>query len=154
MTGHSNPSSATGGTSTVGAGTGTGLGTSTATGLGGERHAGNVGTDGPIGGARVAGTSGDSSHVGDSARHDDGAQRPHVSSGTYDGNSEASIKSGVIGFTPGQAGQGHAALPNNSSVEDKLDRNQIVGQGNAGTNSSSALRNEVSHEQPSTLPGR
>lgn len=85
---------------------------------------------------------GDSSRVGDSAR-------PLVNSGAYDGNSEASIKSGVIGFTPGQAGQGHAALPNNSTVEDKLDRNQVVGQGGTG------LRNEVStNEQPSVIPGR
>jgi hypothetical protein len=81
--------------------------------------------------------------------------RPQVGSGAYDGNSEASIKSGIIGFTPGQAGQGHAALPNNSTVEDKLDRNQVVGQGVTGANTSSGLRNEVStSEQPSVIPGR
>ena len=87
----------------------------------------------------------------------EGTQRPHVSSGTYDGNSEASIKSGVIGFTPGQAGQAHAALPNNNPVEDKLNRDHIVGEGNAGTNTgsgSSGLRNELSQDQPSVLPGR
>ncbi|KAL1645130.1 hypothetical protein SLS61_008453 [Didymella pomorum] len=79
--------------------------------------------------------------------------RPQVGSGAYDGNSEASIKSGIIGFTPGQAGQGHAALPNNSTVEDKLDRNQVVGQGVTGANTSSGLRNEVStSEQPSVIP--
>lgn len=84
-------------------------------------------------------------------------QRPHVSSGTYDGNSEASIKSGVIGFTPGQAGQAHAALPDNNPVEDRLHRDHIVGEGNAGTNTnsgSSGLRNELSQDQPSVLPGR
>ena len=81
--------------------------------------------------------------------------RPQVSSGAYDGNSEASIKSGIIGFTPGQAGQGHAALPNNSTVEDKLDRNQVVGQGVTGANTSSGLKNEISTgEQPSVIPGR
>jgi len=84
-----------------------------------------------------------------------GVQRPHVSSGTYDGNSEASIKSGVIGFTPGQAGQAHAALPDNNPVEDKLHRDHIVGEGIAGTNTnsgSSGLRNELSQDQPSVLP--
>lgn len=106
---------------------GTVTGTTTSTGLGGDRH---VATE------------------GDSAR-------PQVSSGAYDGNSEASIKSGIIGFTPGQAGQGHAALPNSNTVEDKLDRNQVVGQGPASANTSSGLRNEVSvNEQPSVIPGR
>lgn len=128
----------------------TGHGTTTSTGLGGDRY---VGTEGPIGGARVGSTSGDNT-LGDSSRVGDSA-RPQVSSGAYDGNSEASIKSGVIGFTPGQAGQGHAALPNSSTVEDKLDRNQIVGQGPAGANTGSELRNEVSaNEQPSVIPGR
>lgn len=80
--------------------------------------------------------------------------RPQVSSGAYDGNSDASIKSGVIGFTPGQAGQAHAALPNNSPVEDKLDRSQIVGQETTGVNTSSGLRNEITEDQPSVIPGR
>lgn len=138
MTGHGKTTSTTGENTTVGAGTG----------IGGQ-HVGNTASEGPIGDTRVAGTTGDSSHIGDGA-----AQRPHVTSGTYDGNSEASIKSGVIGFSPGQAGQEHAALPNNSPVEDKLSRDQVVGQGAAGTNTSSGLRNEVSQDQPSVLPGR
>ncbi|KAJ4987092.1 hypothetical protein SVAN01_07380 [Stagonosporopsis vannaccii] len=91
------------------------------------------------------------SPLGDSARHGDDS-RPQVSSGAYDGNSEASIKSGVIGFTPGQGGQQHAALPGASNFESRLDRNHVVGQGNAGTNTSSGLRNEVTQEQPSTIP--
>ncbi|KAF9695509.1 hypothetical protein EKO04_006348 [Ascochyta lentis] len=150
MTGQGNPSSTTGetprfsNTPNVGAGTGTGIGTGTSTGLGEDRHAGHVGTDGPIGGAR------DSTHLGDSSRHSD--NRPQVSSGAYNGNSEASIKSGVIGFSPGSGGQGHAAMPTNNAAEDRLDRNQIVGQGNTGTNAGSGLRSETIHEQPSTLP--
>ena len=147
MTGHGNTSSTTG----------TGTGTSTS--LGGERHAGHTGTDGPIGGARVAGATGDNTSLGDSSRLGDdsrhgGNTRPAVSSGTYDGNSEASIKSGVIGFAPGSGGQGHAALPSSNSAEDRLDRNQVVGQGTTGTNTGSGLRNETIPEQPSTLPGR
>lgn len=94
-----------------------------------------------------------SSTTGHDARHNE-TVRPQVSSGTYDGNSEASIKSGVIGFTPGQAGQGHAALPNSSPVDDRLTRDHIVGQGNTGTTSSSGLKNEIPQEQPSTIPGR
>ena len=121
---------------------------STSTALGGDRP---IGTDGPIGGARVGGTPGNSSHLEDSSRGGD-STRPQVSSGAYDGDSEASIKSGVIGFTPGQAGQGHAALPSNTTVQDKLNRDQVVGQ---ATTSSSGLRNEVTtKDQPSVLPGR
>ncbi|KAH6644483.1 hypothetical protein C7974DRAFT_21759 [Boeremia exigua] len=150
MTGHGNAAPTTGeppkfsNTPNVGA-------TSVATGHGDERHAGSVGTDGPIGGARTAGLSGDNSRIGDSTLRGD-SMRPQVSSGAYDGNSEASIKSGVIGFAPGQAGQGHAALSGNSNFEDKLNRNQVVGQGNTGTNTSSGLANEVSNEQPSVIP--
>lgn len=151
MTGHGNTSSTTGQTSNPGAGAG--VGSSPSTGLSGETHTGNVGTDGSIGGSRLTGATGNDSHIVDSTRHGESV-RPNVSSGTYDGNSEASIKSGVIGFTPGQAGQGHAALPNNSSVEDSLNRDHVVGQGNTGANTSSGLRNEVAQEQPSTLPGR
>jgi hypothetical protein len=141
MTGHGNTSSTTGETPKFSNSPNVG----TSTGLGEERHAGHVGTDGPIGGARVAGP------FGDDTRLEDGS-RPQVSSGAYNGNSEASIKSGVIGFTPGTAGQGHAALPTNNSAEDRLDRNQVVGQGNTGSNTASGLRNETIHEQPSTLP--
>lgn len=128
MTGH-NTSETPRFSNTPNVGAGTGTGTSTSTGLG------------------------DNSHLGDSARHGD-SLRPQVNSGVYDGNSDASIKSGVIGFAPGEGGQEHAALPSNSSAEDRLDRNQVVGQGNTGTNTGSGLRNEVPHEQPSTLPGR
>jgi hypothetical protein len=185
MTGHGNTSSTTGeppkfsNTPNVSAGTGTGTGTGTDTGtdtgLGEQRHAGHIGTDGPIGGPRVAGTSEDSSHhgnnsrlgdnsgLGDNSRLEDSSHlrdnsqygdgtRPHVSSGTYDGNSDASIKSGVIGFTTGSGGQGHAALPTSNVAEDRLDRNHIVGQGSTGSNTGSGLRNETINEQQSTLP--
>ncbi|KAF1364372.1 hypothetical protein EJ07DRAFT_172374 [Lizonia empirigonia] len=137
MTEHGTTSSTSGETSgfSNNPNVGAGAGTATSTGLGEERHAGHVGTDGPIGGVHVGDASGDSS-------------RPHVSSGAYDGNSEASIKSGVIGFTPGKVGQSHAALPSGNSAEDRLDRNQAVGQGNTG----SGLRNETFQEQPSVLP--
>lgn len=145
MTGHGGNASSTAGEASRFSNNPT-AGAGTTTGLGEERHAGHAGTDGPIGGARVAGTSGDDSQLDSS--------RPHVSSGAYNGNSEASIKSGVIGFSPGSSGQGHAALPSNNAAEDRLDRNQIVGQGNAGTNTGSGLRNETIQEQSSTLPGR
>ncbi|KAJ4331635.1 hypothetical protein N0V95_009847 [Ascochyta clinopodiicola] len=148
MTGHGNSSN----THNVVAGTGTRTGTGTSSGLAEDRHAGHVGTDGPIGGARVAGASADHTNQMDSSRHSD--SRPHVGGGAYDGNSEASIKSGVIGFTPGSDAQGHAALPPNNAAEDRLDRNQIVGQGTTGTNTGSGLRNETTHEQPSVLPDR
>ena len=132
MTGHDNTSSTTGetprfsNTPNVGAGTSTGLGE--------ERHAG------------------DDSHLSDRSRVGDGS-RPHVSGGAYNGNSEASIKSGVIGFNPSHAGRSHAALPSNNAAEDRLDRNQIVGQGNTGTNTGSGLRNETIPEHPGTVPG-
>jgi hypothetical protein len=48
----------------------------------------------------------------------------------HEGMSEASIKSGVIGFGAGER-QGHAALPQHQNPEADLDRNQIVGGGNA-----------------------
>ncbi|KZM24692.1 uncharacterized protein EKO05_0007096 [Ascochyta rabiei] len=156
MTAHGN-SSATAGetprfsnTPNVGATARTGTGTDTSSGLAEDSHAGHVGTDGPMGGARVAGASGNHTNQMDSARHSD--SRPHVSGGTYDGNSEASIKSGVIGFTPGSGAQGHAALPPINAAEGKLDRDQLVGQGTTDTNTGAGLRNETIREQPSTLP--
>jgi hypothetical protein len=48
----------------------------------------------------------------------------------HEGMSEASIKSGVIGFGAGER-QGHAALSQHTNPEADLDRNQIVGGGNA-----------------------
>ena len=131
------------------------VGADTSTIPGEKRYAGHVGTEGPIGG----GTSGDSthlggsSHVGDSSHHGD-SLRPKASSGAYDGISEASIKSGVIGFTPSSGGQDHAALPINNSAEGNLEPNQVVGQGNIGENPGSGFRNETVQEQPSILPGR
>ena len=118
-----------------------------------ERHAGHVSAGGPIGGARVAGTSDDNTHLGGGS-HLANSLRPKVNSGTYDGVSEASIKSGVIGFAPGSSSQGHAALPSNNSAEGSLRPNQVVGQGSIGTNTGSGLRNETVQEQPSILPGR
>jgi hypothetical protein len=48
----------------------------------------------------------------------------------HEGMSEASIKSGVIGFGAGER-QGHAALSSHQNPEANLDTNQIVGGGNA-----------------------
>jgi hypothetical protein len=48
----------------------------------------------------------------------------------HEGMSEASIKSGIIGFGAGER-QGHAALSQHQNPEADLDRNQIVGGGNA-----------------------
>jgi len=53
--------------------------------------------------------------------------RPHATEGI----SEASIKSGVIGFGPGQR-QGHAARPTEDPIEEGLEHDQILGGGNTG----------------------
>jgi hypothetical protein len=51
--------------------------------------------------------------------------RPHA----HGGISEASIKSGVIGFGPGQR-EGHAARPTDDPIEEGLEHNQVLGGGN------------------------
>lgn len=129
------------------------IGAGTSTVPGEERHADHVGADGPIASTHVAGASGGDTHLGGSSHLGD-SLRPKASSGTRDDISEASIKSGVIGFTPDSSNQGHAALPHNSSAEGSLQHNQVVGQGDIGTYTGSGLRNETVQKQPSVLPGR
>ncbi|CAO2652422.1 Nn.00g007050.m01.CDS01 [Neocucurbitaria sp. VM-36] len=52
--------------------------------------------------------------------------------GLHAGISDASIKSGVIGFGAGER-QEHAALPTHNPTEQYMDRNQVVGGGDPGT---------------------
>ncbi|KAH9872261.1 hypothetical protein IAQ61_005096 [Plenodomus lingam] len=51
--------------------------------------------------------------------------------------STASIKSGVIGFGPGE--QGHAALPTQNSIEQNLSPDHVVGGGNLGNSQGNGL---------------
>jgi hypothetical protein len=67
----------------------------------------------------------------------------------HEGMSQASIKSGVIGFGTGER-QEHAALSSRQNPEANLDRNQIVG---GGSMAPGATVSETS-QQPSVLPGR
>jgi hypothetical protein len=67
----------------------------------------------------------------------------------HDGISEASIKSGVIGFGTGER-QEHAVLSSHQNPEANLDRNQVVGGGSMAPDATIA---ETS-EQPSVIPGR
>jgi len=101
--------------------------TGTTTGLGQSEYRGN---DVPIGGHSAA--TGNTSRPGG-----------HM----QEGISEASIKSGVIGFGGSGAPQGHAALSTHNNPEANLDRNQIVGGGNmaSGPNTSDTTN------QPSAL---
>jgi hypothetical protein len=64
----------------------------------------------------------------------------------HEAMSEASIKSGVIGFGAGQS-QGHAALSTHQNPEASLDRNQIVG---GGSNAPPPTSADASY-QPSVL---
>ncbi|KAH4863478.1 hypothetical protein HBH75_005690 [Parastagonospora nodorum] len=64
----------------------------------------------------------------------------------HEAMSEASIKSGVIGFGAGQS-QGHAALSTHQNPEASLDRNQIVG---GGSNAPAPTSADASY-QPSVL---
>lgn len=63
----------------------------------------------------------------------------------HEGISEASIKSGVIGFGAGER-QGHAALSSHQNSEANLDRDQIFGGGNA-----SGLTTADTSNQPGVL---
>jgi hypothetical protein len=58
--------------------------------------------------------------------------RPSVNPSLHQGLSEASIKSGVIGYGAGER-QGHAAPPTHEPIQEELGRDQILGGGNAGT---------------------
>jgi hypothetical protein len=109
------------------AGTTTSAGqTGTSTGLGHTEH---TGTEGFLGGHNAAA---------------DHSVRPGAPGA---GVSEASIKSGVIGFGAGER-QEHAALPTHQNLEANLDRNQVVGGGNMASGPTIA----DTSEQPSTLP--
>jgi hypothetical protein len=88
------------------------------------------GTDAPIGGHSAA--------TGNTAR---------PSGHMHEGISEASIKSGVIGFGGSGEPQQHAALPLHNNQEANLDRNQIVGGGNMAPGPTTS---DTAH-QPSTL---
>jgi hypothetical protein len=59
--------------------------------------------------------------------------RPHA----HEGISEASIKSGVIGFGPGER-QGHAARPTQDPIEEGLEHDHLLGGGNIGRGSTTA----------------
>jgi hypothetical protein len=117
----------------------------------------HVGTDGPIGSSTI--TPGDhhkSSSTRDLASSDRsventstaaaGTHRPdaHPHGHTQEA-SVASIKSGVIGFGPGEH-RGHAAVERHNPTEQYMDRNQVVGGGDPGT----AGMTEGSRLQPNT----
>ncbi|KAI8932830.1 hypothetical protein NX059_010313 [Plenodomus lindquistii] len=69
-----------------------------------------------------------------------GEHRPNVkTSGTE--MSTASIKSGVIGFGPGQ--QGHAARPTQNSFEHNLSPDHVVGGGNLGSSQGQGLHSST-----------
>ena len=105
-----------------------------------------MGTDGQIGSAGQYGTAG---HHGAAGQHSVPAAsgdspRPEASPITGDANnanSEASIKSGIIGFAPDGRGN-HAALPQQNDAEDRLRGDQIVGGG-------SGLKNELPNTESS-----
>jgi hypothetical protein len=109
------------------AGTSTSAGQTATAGLGQIEHRG---TEGPLGGhSAVAG----------------GTSRPGAGH-MHEGMSEASIKSGVIGFGANE-GQEHAALSTHHNPQADLDRNQVVGGGNVP----SAPTTADTSEQPSTV---
>lgn len=85
---------------------------------------------------------GQSTFAGESARPD---VNPRGAGHIHEGLSEASIKSGIIGFGTGQ-NQEHAALPSHNP-ESELNRNQIVGGGNTGQGPTTA----DTSSQPSAL---
>jgi hypothetical protein len=107
--------------------------TDTTTGLGHTEHTGTEGT--LAGHSAVAGQSVRPGALGAGNMHE--------------GMSQASIKSGVIGFGTGER-QEHAALSSRQNPEANLDRNQIVG---GGSMAPGATVSETS-QQPSVLPGR
>ncbi|KAF2828081.1 hypothetical protein CC86DRAFT_203925 [Ophiobolus disseminans] len=114
-------------------------GTSTSTGQTapsyGLGHTQHTGTDGPIGSHSTIG--------GENARPD---VNPTGAGHVHQGMSEASIKSGVIGFGGTGQRQEHAALSSHNP-ESNLDSNQIVGGGNTGRGPTTA----DTAEQPSAL---
>jgi hypothetical protein len=115
----------------------------------------HIGTDGPIGSSTITASD---HHNSSGTRDHPSTERPIENTSTAAVGSHrpdayphghtqepsvASIKSGVIGFGPGQR-QGHAAISMHNPTEEYMDRNQVVGGGNPGT----AGMTEGSHMQP------
>jgi len=71
--------------------------------------------------------SGNSAVAGENIRPD---VNPRGAGHMHEGMSEASIKSGVIGFGGTGQYQEHAAMPTNNQPESDLSRKQILGGGN------------------------
>jgi len=67
------------------------------------------------------------------------------------GISDASIKSGVIGFGPSE-GHGHAAYPTQLAPEKNLDRNQVVGGGDLETSEAAVQKDSRPATESQTLP--
>ncbi|KAF2124885.1 hypothetical protein P153DRAFT_390353 [Dothidotthia symphoricarpi CBS 119687] len=114
--------------------------------VGGGQH---FGTDGPIGSAYTPNTSSTQQSYPSSSTSSGPTANLHSNvrpQAPQSAVSEASIKSGVIGFGP-SGKQGHAALPHDNSAENNLNRDQILGSGNAG-----GVTGEQSSMQPTTLP--
>jgi hypothetical protein len=109
-------------------------------------------TTGTTTSAGQTGTStglGHTEHMGTGGSLGDHSVRPGApgAGNMHEGISEASIKSGVIGFGTGER-QEHAALSSRQNPEAGLDRNQVVGGGNMAPGPTTA----DTSEQPSTLP--
>lgn len=88
----------------------------------------------------TAGQTGLSSGLGKSDNlHESDRPSTLTSTHGHEAMSQASIKSGVIGFGSGE--QGHAALPSNNQAESNLQHNQIVGGGDStlGTSAQSGV---------------
>ena len=116
------------------AGTSTSVGQAdTSTGLGHTQH---TGTGGPTGSHGTV--------AGENTRPD---VNPRGAGHTHAGMSEASIKSGVIGFGGAGQRQEHAAMSSQQNPESDLNRNQILGGGNTARGPTTA----DTAEQPSTL---
>lgn len=78
---------------------------------------------------------------------------PTGKEGLTTGLSDASIKSGVIGFGAGER-QEHAALPTHNPTSEYMDRNQVVGGGEPGTagmTEGQNLKSGASAQPPSGL---
>jgi hypothetical protein len=71
-------------------------------------------------------------------------------SNLHEGISQASIKSGVIGFGPGQR-QGHAARPAEDPIEEGLEHDQVLGGGNTGRDPTTATQFGGASQAPRTL---
>ncbi|KAF1844175.1 uncharacterized protein K460DRAFT_357797 [Cucurbitaria berberidis CBS 394.84] len=104
---------------------------SSSTTTGGPIGGSNTTTGGPIGSSNTTSREpigGSSTTSGGNIRPDYPTGKDHLTAGI----SDASIKSGVIGFGAGER-QEHAALSTHNPTEQYMDRNQVVGGGNPGT---------------------